>query len=201
MLAITNNFVNVERMAYFDLMIDERRFEKVGVRCTFDKDRFSDLLDHLVGEDKSHATPELRISSAPLWNPSRLQEIRYMATREVEYFPVSWYDPSTSTIHLKVGADTEEANNLLLRATRRWAGDVNGERSAAKARSHDRRYLTRSMLLIPTIGAAALAGSELNAGGIGYFFRRGFRRNDRCCRHTLRQIAKPLRKCRQGIRS
>jgi len=169
MLAIMCIFAIVEHMADFELAIDTRRFQKLGVRCTFDENRYTALLELLTGDIDKDDIPELRISSEPLWNPTKLQELRYNATRDLEYFPVSWYDPSTATINLKVGADTNEANKLLLLATRRWAGDVNGEREAALARSHDRRYLTRTMLLAPTIGGAALAGSELHAGGIGYF--------------------------------
>jgi hypothetical protein len=149
-------------MADFELRVNNKAFRNRGVEVSFDSSRYSALLDELVEQVPIEETPQVSITPAPVWGASKVREILYSVGRDDEAFPHSEYASTSKSLKIVVGEDAAFANKLLLSATRRWSGDLNGELDAHYLKEHGRRWYRRSFLAAD-IGAGAAIGYE--AGG------------------------------------
>lgn len=152
-------------MADFELNINARAFSNRGVRVAFDESRYGALLDQLVEFVPQESAPILNIWPVSIWNPTFKDEfLANMARTDIH--PRSHYHSETRTLSLFVDENEPLANSLLLRKTREWAGDLNGELATHRQDHYERRNIRRAYTL-GTVGVAAATGMEIEGGVTG----------------------------------
>lgn len=154
-------------MINFELDLDPVSFEDVGMGVAFDDKTYSELVSELVPEPPQGPLLRVVIEPAPVMRMTKSQQYFALAGRGNSDYSSSYFNPKTKTIELSVEADQVRANLLLLLATRKWQASVTGELDQAKELEHQRRFVSRAMLVGPIAVLGAL-GAELSGqtGGI-----------------------------------
>lgn len=147
-------------MADFELQIDSRAFANRGIALDFDENRYGTLLEELAENSLADEAPIVSIDVAPIWGMSQFRKGVADLGRDHTIYPEGKYTPPTKKLDLKIDDDKEAANRLLLRTTRQWAGDLNGELAASKEADHQRRFVQRGITCSPVV-AGAVAGFEV----------------------------------------
>ena len=141
-------------MADFDLHVNDKAFERLGVKPVVDENLYGQLIDEGIKEGVSEV-PNLDVMVTPnvFWGNYTLRE-RWDNLRSGDAFlPVGGYQAGSSSITLPAHPNAARTNKLLIHETGHFIDHLNGD-SIESAVTTQRRLK----------GAVALAGAGVVLG-------------------------------------